>query len=281
MRKSLLSILFLVALGATASARDYEGRVRWSQANVDALHRADRAAVFKFINDTRPQGSFPLPSPISVGEFGWLKVGGGKSDFAVLIDESERGYFNKLDIYSRASGDGLKIQEIEGWEMGPFKKTVRDLNGDGVDELVIPKEFGGGTWQPTAATPGWPAVYRLENGRYVEDSRDFPSFYDNEVLPRLDQEIRDAEVRITLEPFQAETVAVAEATRNKILRVLGRNPVAGLDQAYQWMNSDDPQVMQCAIVTFADIGGHEKEVRTLRTALPAAITHEIESRKGG
>jgi hypothetical protein len=252
-----------------------------SQANqVHTLSSSERAAIAKFVNANRPRDVMEI-LPVNVGEFGWLRVGGGKSDFAVLIDESERGYFNELDIYSPGSADELKIQEIEGWEMGPFKKMVRDLNGDGVDELVIPKEFGGGTWQPTAGTPGWPAVYRLENGRYVEDSRDFPSFYDNEILPRLNQEIGDAEARITREPFQAATVAVAEMTRDKILRVLGRNPVAGLNHAYQWMNSNNPILMQCAMATFGDIGGHEKEVRTLQQALPAAVTHEIETRNGG
>src|SRR5216683_7352925 len=165
MRKSLLSILFLVALGATASARDYEGRVRWSQANVDALHRADRAAVFKFINDTRPQGSFPLASPISVGEFGWLKVGGGKSDFAVLIDESERGYFNELDIYSRASGDGLKIQEIEGrWVLS--RKRFETSTATGWTNWSSRRNSGEAPGSPPPLRP----VGRQSTGSRTEDT---------------------------------------------------------------------------------------------------------------
>src|SRR5713226_317223 len=166
--------------------------------------------------------------------------------------------------------------------MGNFKEMVRDLNGNGEDELIITRELGlGGSWSPLMGMPAWPAVYRLENGRYVEDSRDFPNYYDTKVLPQLDREIREAEARITEEPFQAETVAVAELTRDKILRVLGRNPVGGLNEAYQWMNSDNPTLMQCAIAAFGDIGGHEKEVCTLQQALPAAITHEIQSRNPG
>jgi hypothetical protein len=253
-----------------------------SQANqVHPLSSAERAAIAKFVNGNLPPHWMEIPR-YSVVESGWASVGGGKRDFLVLFDFSGRGYSNRLLIYSRGSVGELKTQEIDGWKMGNFKQMVRDLNGNGEDELIITRELGlGGSWSPLMGMPAWPAVYRLENGRYVEDSRDFPSFYDNEVLPRLDQQIRDAEARITREPFQAETVAVAEMTRDKILRVLGRNPAAGLKQAYQWMNSDDPQVMQCAIVTFADIGGHEKEVRTLQQALPAAVTHEIETRNGG
>jgi hypothetical protein len=47
------------------------------------------------------------------------------------------------------------------------------------------------------------------------------------------------------------------------------------------VNSDDPQILQCAIATFADIGGYEKEVGTLGKALPGLIAHAIEARKGG
>jgi len=46
------------------------------------------------------------------------------------------------------------------------------------------------------------------------------------------------------------------------------------------MNSADPQLMQCAIATFSDIGGHEKQVSELRQALPAAIKHEMATRGG-
>jgi hypothetical protein len=46
------------------------------------------------------------------------------------------------------------------------------------------------------------------------------------------------------------------------------------------MNSDDPQVLQCALATFSDIGGHQEEVRTIRKALPGVIARAIEARKG-
>ncbi len=270
--------LFPIVPQPSSTAPEQNG----SQANqVHTLSSAERAEIAKFVNANLPPHWMEIPG-YSVVESGWASVGGGKRDFLVLLDISGRGYSNTLMIYSRDSAGNVNSQEIHGWKMGNFKQMVKDLNGNGEDELIITRELGlGGSWSPLMGMPAWPAVYRLENGRYVEDSRDFPSFYDNEILPRLNQEIGDAEARITREPFQAETVAVAEMTRDKILRVLGRNPVAGLNQAYQWMNSDDPTLMQCAIATFGDIGSHEKEVRTLQQALPAAITREIETRNGG
>ena len=241
----------------------------------NALSDSEKIKIAKFVNANRPHDVMEI-LPVNVVDFGRASVGGGKSDFLVLFDFSERGYSNRLWVYSRDGAGALKIQEIEGWKMGPLKQMVQDLNGDGTDELIIPMSLGGGSWTPTPATPVWTAIYRLENGRYVDDSRDFANYYDAEVLPQLDKAITAAKSQ-----GYADGAAMDILEKNKILRVLGRDPVAGLSQAYQWMNSDNPILLQCAVATFGDIGGHDKEVRALRQALPAAIKHEIEARKGG
>jgi hypothetical protein len=252
---------------------DEVGRLSCEQAHIDALQGADKAAVVQFVNATRPQQVEEI-LPIQVAEFGWAAVVGGLHDLLVLFDFSERGYTNRLWVYSCNRVGELSIQEIEGWKLGNFKEMVRDLNGDGEDELIIPTALPeNGVWSPLVNIPAWPAVYRFEKGKYVDASRDFPSFYDNEVLPELDKEIGKGR--------NQDDSAVQALARNKILRVLGRDPVAGVQQAYQWMKSDDSQVLQCAIATFADVGGHEKEVRELQQALPAAEKREMESRKGG
>lgn len=273
--KTVVSLLALtalsVAVAASAFAADYTGRVSWKGANVQALHGADRAAVVRFIDDTRPRGWFRLPSPVCIGGHGWIRTGGGNSDLAVVLDWSERGYSNRLYIYRRGDAGELKIQEIDGWRMG---LNIRDLNGDGIDELIVPTGILAWQWLPIIATPSWPAVYRLENGRYVEASRDFPSYYDTEVLPGLDQAIARAQSR-----GLSDGAAVNLMEKDKILRVLGRNPAAGLNHAYQWMNSDDATLMQCAIATFKDIGAHEKEVEALQQAVPGAIKLQHEAMK--
>jgi hypothetical protein len=83
--------------------------------------------------------------------------------------------------------------------------------------------------------------------------------YDNEVLPELDKQISEAQARITTGPQPYQAGLIME--RDKILRVLGRNPTAGLPQAYEWMNSDDPDLLQDAEATFMEVGGHEAEAR--------------------
>jgi hypothetical protein len=54
------------------------------------------------------------------------------------------------------------------------------------------------------------------------------------------------------------------------LRVIGRDPDAGFQQAREWVNSPDPALVQDAATVFNDIGGHEADLRAASAALKAA-----------
>jgi hypothetical protein len=121
----------------------------------------------------------------------------------------------------------------------------------------------------------------------LEASPRYGAFYDSEVLPKLESDIAETRERATHWPAlppppyfrseptpeqvarwqqkPAEMVASLEMTRAKILRVLGRDPAAGEREAYEWMNSPDPQLRQDAVIVFADIHNHDDELRSLAT----------------
>jgi hypothetical protein len=182
-------------------------------------------------------------------------AGDGTYQLLLTEDVNGRHFYNALIVYNRDAAGKLSAQEIRGWEIGKLSGVIRDLNGDGRDELVIPSQQPCATYRGAGAVPTWPAVYRLENGHYVEASRDFSNFYDSEILPKLAKEISDARTEQALVWLTME--------RNQILRVLGRNPTAGLQEAYQWMKSADPELRQDSAVVFCEIGGHQKELETL------------------
>ena len=58
--------------------------------------------------------------------------------------------------------------------------------------------------------------------------------------------------------------------RDKILRMLGRDPTAGLQRAREWAASSDPDLIDDASIVFRDIGGHEDEARAADAALKRA-----------
>ncbi len=304
MKKVFLLAVVILSYPMPARAdRVYVGKMPWSQANVSALHGADLATVVKFVNSTQPADALDQIRPNQMVDFAWLRVGGGGSDLIVALDIARRGFYT-LWIYSHGGGDNLIIQQIRGWGgMGGLKAMIHDLNGDGVDELIVPAAVGQeGAWTPTASEPLWPAIYRPVNGKYIEKMRDFPNtsrtksievstryveasrdfsnYYDTKFLPVLDQTIAMLRQKAAQGDGNPGALARFTIVKDKILRVLGRDPTAGLNQAYQWMNSDDPEVLQCALATFYDIGGHEKEVSTLKKEIPGAIARSIEARKG-
>ncbi len=139
---------------------------------------------------------------------------------------------------------------LEGWKDRPYiPKVIQDLNGDGKDELVIPVQLGSGLYG-AAPVAIWPKVYRLQNGKYVEASRDFAKFYDTQVLPELNSEIADfregAAREAQSEPGarminrgQKMMLDTAIITRDKILRVIGRDPKAGEQQAREWVTGPE------------------------------------------
>src|SRR4029077_19756071 len=151
-----------------------------------------------------------------------------------------------------------------------LRTVIRDLNGDGQKELVIPTEL---VSHSSAAAAILPIVYRLEKGKYVEASGNFPGFYEDEVLPKLKSKIENtrrtmtrvgtSETVLDLEYRQSLQGKLADliTERNKILRLIERDPTAGLQDAREWMKSKDPDLLQDAAVTLKDISGHEVEAR--------------------
>lgn len=280
MKKTFIAVFAItisittVALGAELAA------IQWNRSNSEALRAFDKTAVEGFVNELR--GNDPLH--VNIGEFAWADLARDKQlQLVATEDLSGRLFFDYLAVYQRDQSGKVAYQWLSGSGIRDLSKVIRDLNGDGKDELVIPTTLASkdsGIWLPTSRTPTWPAVYRLKDGKYVEASGDFPGFYNTDVLPQLDKEIGRAR-RLAVKSGYQGNVAALVLEKDKILRVIGRDPTAGLKQAYRWMKSDDPQLLQCAIATFDDIGGHEEELRTASAALKPAIQREMAAHGGG
>ena len=128
----------------------------------------------------------------------------------------------------------------------------------------------------------------MRDEQYVEASRDFPAFYDKTVFPLIEkamakaqQDIKDfaaqkAKPGPNFDPnddswqLPTRTLAGVIMCRDKILRVLGRDPNAGLAQAREWMASPDPVLVDNARVVFKDIGGHDDDVHGAEVAIERA-----------
>lgn len=252
----LLFLLLAIPLVGTARAANVAG-LAWNESKIHGLRALDKSAVANLIDDIRDtSGPVPRPSAEQIGEFRWVDLAGnGNYQLVLTEDVNGRHFYNALIVYGRDSSGTLRAQEIRGWEIGRLTDVIRDLNGDGNDELIIPTQQSCSTYRGAGAVPVWPAVYRLANGHYVEAGKDFPRFYKNEILPKLNEAIASAKAD------RASAWLLME--RDKILRMLGQNPTAGLRPAYQWMKSGDPELREDAAVVFCEVGGHTEELTVL------------------
>lgn len=271
MKNTLIMALALaLVLGLASVGFGVEiGELAWDESNIKTLRAVDKAAVAHFMTKVGgSEGTPPAAKPSEIWEFEWVDLA-GDGRYELALTESSGPCCVFLAIYWQEAPGKFRSQSLPG--AGTLKKTIRDLDRDGKDELILYSYLDSDGYRGARATPMWPRVYRLRDGEYVEASLDFPEFYTDEVLPQLDEEI--AKARRTWPPgSEYETgAAVLEMQRDKILRVLGRDPTAGLAEAREWARSEYPDMIENAMVVFRDIGGHEEEARAAEQAWKQAL----------
>jgi hypothetical protein len=294
MKKILIAGLGMLALVSAAFGAEIAD-IAWNQSNIETLRSFGKADVARFLNSglvarIGSAGDSDDTTPDDIQEFTWADLSGNHQDQLVMVLSSffSSNAANALAIYRRDSSgkiseqwiEGMNIQ-LNGWKDSPYiPKVIQDLNGDGKDELVIPTELGRVSGSRPKAT--WPRVYRLRKGKYVEASRDFAAFYDRQVLPEFNRLISKAREELARRsahtaPDAAEKLASLVMARDKILRVIGRDPTAGERQAREWITGPNPQPL-AAITVFKDLGDHEKDLRAAVRELHRELDPALKAR---
>jgi hypothetical protein len=198
-RCALLVIAAIVVFGTAAfGERDllfdaaqlplYRSRIAmldWNRSNLETLRSLDKAALAQFLNGW-PENDFNQITPAEIEDFGWFDLAGnGKYELAFTESSKCCGF---LKIFWQEAPGKFRYLSYRG-ASEDLQDTIRDLNGDGKKELILHAYVGSATDWGASPSPTYPQVYRLEDGKYVEASRDFPNFYDDDVLPEVGKEI--------------------------------------------------------------------------------------------
>ena len=352
---AILGVLACVGVGraaedSAAAKMTRIGAVAWDQANLATLRSFGFSDVAEFLGAAGEewQGENIATADCSrycanfhMYEFTWAALtSNGRYHLLVVLQAFGVGGENRLLVYNQSPSGAITSQSIvgqdihlEGTDYQMMPKVVQDLNGDGQDELIIPTSFFD-SLRGTSPNAVWPKVYRLENGTYVDASREFPGFYDAQVLPKLNTAIEAVNERLGEAPLSSAsssapspespvssaaaehvpcsmpvgagivcggnraipnappprpiTLASAEQrpelivgqmvlimTRDKILRVLGRDPTAGLAQARAWLTGPK-RYPRAAYTVIKDIGGHEDDLRTAQAEMPPFLRHVLD-----
>jgi len=248
---SLLGVLTL-SLTTVSHAAPAISEKSAPAARIQALTQANERAVKQFLVsllDRSKEDEFFGVGPHRVVDLD----GDGVPELLVALDDSGRAFYNTLRIVW-ADGAGFRVQDLGSWNLASLAETVADLDGDGKMELILPQELTPYLGSRPMAT--WRAVYRLDkNRRYKARSESFGTFYESRELPRIAKDIEQTRTNADRlsERRVSDRILVLEIERDKLHRVLGDDPEAGLPSALEWATSSDPTRRLLAVGVLSDI----------------------------
>jgi hypothetical protein len=181
-RAVTLSLLLFAALAAVAAGGVTLPPMSWTSKPeiVQALKNKD--AVRTLLGDLYQEPSLAA----SVDDYAVVDLDGdGVFELLATVDNSGRAFFNTLAVVSLRNGQ-LTLQEVPGFDLPKLDKIVQDLAGDGRKLLVVPTLVG--PYAGVVPAPVVPVPYTLRDGKLVDVSRELPAYYQNVVLPRLQQQ---------------------------------------------------------------------------------------------
>ncbi len=231
-----------------------------------------------------------------VGDFKWIDLDSdGVYDLLASVDYSGRVFYNTLYIVKQNNGI-FTYQEIPVWNVERMngviddfksgwrgslticfkgcKLIVKDFDNDGYQELIFPQlltDYRGA--RPMAF---WTAIYKWNGKEFQDESRQFQDFYKSILLPKIETRIQ--EIKKDKEKFQYakstqkdrlakediiydeeldEALSSEYLVMDKIIRLIGQDPKAGLERAKKWMYSPNDNLRKNAIVVFGEIKDEE------------------------
>ena len=213
------------------------GQPRLTNAQYDALQAKVRAVV----------------TGASVCDVGLLPASPRRpATIVAVVDYSGRLFCNYV-VRVADSDPPLLLQELTGWWVasldGPEGPVVRDVNGDGEADLVVPGAVSDyESDRRCVATV--PFVYRCGAERCVDASSAAPAFY-AAFGKRLAARMRELEASSDAAGRDEPSCLALAAAKAERLR--GGNPRAGLRLAARWMDDGDPVRRRKAVWILADI----------------------------
>ena len=197
----------------------------------------------------RTRGSGLPANPYTVGDAAWVDVDrDGVPDLVATLSTSPRLIFNQLVLVRRVSGE-IKVDRVGVADLEKLGGVLRDLDGDGKLEFVVPSEYSAGSGQNRVK---WTSVLELAPDGFIDASEHFPQVYLGEIA-RTRDEITTLALRAgqVPTPLLEEQLAGREMVLDRLLAVTGQDIDAPTRRAEGWVSSRNPALRGFAVDVFA------------------------------
>ena len=213
------------------------GQPRLTNAQYDALQAKVREVV----------------TGASICDVGLLPASPRRPATIVAVIDHSGWLFCNYVVRVADSDPPVLLQELTGWWVAsldsPAGPVVRDVNGDGEADLVVPGAVSDyESNRRCVATV--PFVYRCGAERCVDASGAAPAFY---AAFRQRLAARTRELEASSDAAGRDELSCLAVAAAKAERLEGGNPRAGLGLAQQWMDDADPLRRRKAVWILADI----------------------------
>jgi hypothetical protein len=217
----------------------------WSIAGPTSVgtRRPSLAEVQAFMNYLRPSDD-----PVGYFRFANLRNTGTLSLVTCIIQVN--GLYSYIDIIDKGPS-GFTLYEIEQSTMAAagddYSKLLGDLDGTGVDELIVQNDLASYVTGGVGYFCLWPVIYKWNGSGYVEASGQFKSYYQQRL-----QTARQELARTAANHSLPACFTTAEGAKTE--RFLGLDPSAGLGDAMKCAESTKVADRELGLWLLSDIG---------------------------
>jgi hypothetical protein len=168
-------------------------------------------------------------------------------------DASGRGFFTELTFVFCNSARSCIVGGVPADSPHDLSQELVDIDGDGIDELVV-KELAGG-YEGVQTIPVFTySIYRIVSGKAIDVSDQYVNYYESTLLPRMKSEVTGV-MASTQQPDREVVDALATMAQDDYQRRVLKRETAGLDHAESWAHSGNPRLETFAIQSLFTIKG--------------------------